>query len=411
MLEITRQLACCAGILNRSTVRVAKLPRVMLSNAKKRHPINDVEQYAEQEPYWRGNSFWKAFLADDTFDHAYFVDAFKTICGDCEIRNTILRHFLRLTTMLYNRYKPSDTDQQKLANIAACIKTANYKQRKAYITWEYPSIEDERGYQESHCIIFIYNPIDLEVTVVDSRGPKFAKSYCEQWRQSYVQLRRLFANCTWIDAINDDLQAQNQDDHFCQTWSIILTIAIEGDKYLPTSNNRAGHELQQSSTSNAHKRPRMDNVPSDHSITTTISALTECDYDGDDLVSVGSVIDLTKNDTNDDDSCDHPYFYIPTPPAFAANLMSGFAAILLFWRHLIGVPQFKQMLYYELYRNTHQADGTLIYSRYFTTLEAMVTGSNSVYYPHGVAYKSTGFTFIEDFVDALGVETLQRILA
>lgn len=91
--------------------------------------------------------------------------------------------------------------------------------------------------------------------------------------------------------------------------------------------------------------------------------------------------------------------------------MHGFGAIRAFWRQLIAVETFKEAVYYELYRHTHLPDGAHVYNRYFTTLEALVHCSNSAYYPHGVPYKRTGYTFLEEFLDALDEESLQRILA
>jgi hypothetical protein len=91
--------------------------------------------------------------------------------------------------------------------------------------------------------------------------------------------------------------------------------------------------------------------------------------------------------------------------------MTGYKSILRFWKQLIAVDAFREAIYYEIYRSTHLADGAHRYNRYFTTLESLVNRSNSVYYPFGVSYRHTGYTFIEDFLDSMNEETLQRILA
>ena len=53
--------------------------------------------------------------------------------------------------------------------------------------------------------------------------------------------------------------------------------------------------------------------------------------------------------------------------------------------------------------------------RYFSTLEQLATASagdgRSSYYPHGVTYRASGYTFLEDFLDCLDCELLENILA
>jgi hypothetical protein len=345
--------------------------------------MNDVHDFSsdiEQDPYWPSNSFWKTFLSNEAFDHAYFVDVFKTVCGDCQLRNSILRHFLGGHRTIYNRYQPGDDEERRLTTIRQCIKLANCKQRSAYVTWEYPSITDERGYQESHCIMLIYDPVELEITAVDSRGPQFARNYCVTWGQSYSKLRKLFSHCTWIDVVPEDLQLRNIEDHFCQTWSLLLTIEIE------RSRNRLHLPAGDATTCSA------DESDSESRLSDTETTHETCTVD-DDAISVGS-----------------DYFEVPEPPIDAAPIMRGYTAIIAFWRQIVAAAAFREAIYYELYRYTHLPDGKQLYNRYFTTLEALVTRSNTEYYPHGVEYTHTGYTFIEDFLDALTEETLQRIL-
>jgi hypothetical protein len=102
---------------------------------------------------------------------------------------------------------------------------------------------------------------------------------------------------------------------------------------------------------------------------------------------------------------------LPVPAVNVPAIMTGYKSIRSFWKQLVAVSTFREAIYYEIYRCTHLADGAHWYNRYFTTLESLVNRSNTAYYPFGVLYKDTGYTFIEDFLDTLSEETLLRILA
>jgi hypothetical protein len=89
---------------------------------------------------------------------------------------------------------------------------------------------------------------------------------------------------------------------------------------------------------------------------------------------------------------------------------NGFEYIFHFWKQIIRIPEIREGIYYEIYRRTHNANGTRNYDRYFSTLEYLVTTVSDVYYPHNVSYDKTGFTFIEEFVDCLNSENFGNIL-
>lgn len=245
--------------------------------------------------------------------------------------------------------------------------------------------------------MLIYDPTELEVVCVDSRGPYFARNYCPQWAKSHAQLQRLFMDCTWIPAVPQDMQAQNTDDHFCQTWSLLLAIEIETAAHRTGTNNNGTSTSGCKSSANTNNNSNNDSDDESDSYSRVSDTETTNETTG--------TIDCATEDVEVD------YFGIPELSVDTTTLMTGFGAILAFWRRLIDVEAFKEAIYYELYRCTHLADGSHQYNRYFSTLEALVTGSNSVYYAHGVPYKHTGYTFLEGFIDALTEDTLQRILA
>jgi len=321
----------------------------------------------EEEPYWCSNRFWKRFIADESFDHAYFTDVFKVIVGDCTFRKKILKRALNLRGYpIFNTYKCGDSDKVRYGNILKCIANAKRTQQKAYLTWEYPPITDEYGHDESHCVMYIYNPMENKVISVDSRGVRFASGYNAEWKKAETMIRNLFSDCYWVDAVANDMQILNGNDHFCQTWSLILTIAIETQENAESERS----DLDDSSLSD-----------------TTAESMTE--------VTSYLYFEQPKN---------HPSFDVE-------GIMTGFSSIIKFWRDLVQHDDIKQAIYYELYRRTHTIDGAHKYDRYFTTLEALVNCSNSVYYPHNVHYKYTGYTFIEDFTYELDEAKLRKILA
>jgi len=320
-----------------------------------------------EEPYWFVNRFWRKFIADRSFDHAYFIEVFKVIVGDCAFRKKILKKALNLRGYpILNTYKSGDSDRVRYSNILKCIATAKRQQQKAYLTWEYPPIRDAHGNQESHCVMYIYNPMENKVISVDSRGIRFASGFNAEWKKAETMIRNLFTDCYWIDAVANDMQILNQNDHFCQTWSLILTIAIENASYAESDRNLD------------------DSTMSD-----------------------------TTNTTNETDTTASYLYFEPHKHELSfdvENIMTGFSSIIKFWRDMVADDDIKQAIYYETYRYTHTHEGHHKYDRYFSTLEALVNCSNSVHYPHHVHYKYTKYTFIEDFVYELDEKTLKEIL-
>jgi hypothetical protein len=321
----------------------------------------------EEEPYWFVNRFWKKFIADSSFDHAYFLDIFKVIVGDCSFRKKILRNALNQRgPLIFNSYTSEDSEKVRYGNIAKCVANAKRLQQKAYLTWEYPPITDAKGHMESHCVMYIFDPMENKVISVDSRGTRFARAFSKQWDKAYKLMRNLFSDCQWIDAVSNDMQILNWNDHFCQTWSLILTIAIENSQHAEKDNGKRMDDSAMSDTS------------------------TESITDPNNFLYFGPAAQELSFDVE--------------------SIMTGFGSIIQFWKDLVSDDSFKQAIYYEIYRHTHTTDGEHIYDRYFTTLEALVNCSNSVYYPHNVHYKFTRYTFIEDFVFELNEATLRRIL-
>lgn len=204
----------------------------------------------EQEPYWSSNRFWPQFIENSSFDHAYLVDAFKTIVGDCEYRVAILRHFLKIKSVIFNEYSPNFKDSDRIVSVRKCWAKAKEKKLTAFITWEYPPILDEYGNQESHCVVFIADPLAKKVISIDSRGTKFVLTMGKSWENSLQSIKDVFKDCeTWIDAVTSDLQNLNPNDHFCQTWSLILTIVIV--------NNDDYREINSLSTTLTHHLPQV----------------------------------------------------------------------------------------------------------------------------------------------------------
>jgi hypothetical protein len=126
----------------------------------------------------------------------------------------------------------------------------------------------------------------------------------------------------------------------------------------------------------------------------------------------------------------------------------GFTPIISFWKQIITIPEVREALYYEIYRQTHKMNGERLYDRYFSTLEQMVCTGRECYnvpliciknknnkkrkidnnttqntqqnstiqpsqihiYEHDKTYFESGFTFIEDFLDCLNSNILGMVL-
>ncbi|KAJ1397538.1 hypothetical protein B484DRAFT_406952 [Ochromonadaceae sp. CCMP2298] len=231
----------------------------------------------------------------------------------------------------HNVYEPNQSEAYRAAEVKRCLQRARSRQVKAFVTWEYPPVEDEkgRGECESHCVMLIFSP-DETVVCVDSRGPAFAPGYSASWARSHKRLRGLFRGCVWTDAVQRDMQLTNPNDNFCQTWSLILAVEVE---------------------------------------TTGV----DC--------------------------------------ARLEGLMRSYDALIAFWRELMRHSRFRQLVYLEVYRMTHDDAGRRYPTSlpYFSTLEALVTGGYSGNYPTQ-NYRKSGYSFVEEFVLELDHHLLCEML-
>ena len=289
------------------------------------------EDDPENESYWRSRQFWPKFLQDLNYDHAYLLDKFKTIAGDCNFRYFILMQYIDKENFTSNYYSEQTSYKDRLQDIKLTWKRALRTKVKAFITWEYPTIRDEQDHEETHFCMIIADPRSKSAISIDSRGTTFVNSFSLKWRDNFLQLKAIFKDMHWIDAITSDLQGLNVNDSFCQTWSLLLTVRV----------------LQ------------------------------------------GRVV---------------------TADSFSLK-MNGYSELINFWRELCCLSEVREALYYEVYCETHGA-GDRTYDRYFSTLEALVTGSFSTYYPCAdkVSYFQSGYTFIEDFLRALTPEIMNAVL-
>eukprot|EP01038_Epipyxis_sp_PR26KG_P012246 gene12246-16418_t len=233
------------------------------------------------------NNFWPSFLLDNKFDHYWFVNILKTILGEEINRKIIISHFNSITNSPYLDIKTpsrisnstinsldgktthgsvSDTSTEYDNNlnrthpmiiICSCAtvadvnkkwKLAQSKRCIAYITWIYPPNANEHHdiitnnieyHEETHYAMIIANPNNLTVEYVDSRGlvegpptrlshqnkhDKNDEFFSVEWKSVFKALKKVFVKCRWINLFNYDIQAMSQNDDFCQTWSLLLTV-------------------------------------------------------------------------------------------------------------------------------------------------------------------------------------------
>jgi hypothetical protein len=183
----------------------------------------------DADPYWDSRRFWARFLQNTSFDHAYFVDILKVIAGDCEYRNAIVNHFVGKCVkigVVCNSYVSNLSVNQCFQAFEQCLTLAKHERKLTFLTFEYPCIYDQFENAESHCVVLIADPSTKTVVYVDSYGSTFAHTYADSWRCSYNNLRVQFKDYVWSDALEDNIQAINGNDHFCQTWSLILGIEV-----------------------------------------------------------------------------------------------------------------------------------------------------------------------------------------
>lgn len=88
-----------------------------------------------------------------------------------------------------------------------------------------------------------------------------------------------------------------------------------------------------------------------------------------------------------------------------------FDCVVAFWKDIYySLPDIRERVYDEIYTKTHCAQAERVYNQYFTTLEALVTGSNSISYPKNLKYALTDHTFVVDFLTILDGQLLHKIL-
>jgi hypothetical protein len=165
------------------------------------------------------------------------------------------------------------------------------------------------------------------------------------------------------------------EDHFCQTWSLLIAVELSQRKPAKTKETRKGRRI-----------------------------------------------------IENDDTGGEEFVFCPSGP--------GLNYILRFLRKILSIDTIAEGAYDEIYHRTHDTDGQQHYGVainntfilfmtagshlifcfqeiYFSTLEQLVTAGDgqASYYPHGVTYCAMGYTFLQDFLDCLDCELLENILA
>ena len=273
-------------------------------------------------------------------------------------------------------------------------------QEVAFFTFKYPPLIDQNGDCISHYILLIADPTNSinyqcgsgknesindskiktgkgdkgkgqgkgksgkkergRVYHIDSRGLHYARRMHPAWSRCQEVLEGIFQGCKWVNLVREDLQAKRSDDHFCQTWSLLIGILFMQQQ----QQLQREQVLRGNNGSNNERKATIDNA-------------------------------------------------IPAAPTipWLHFRRDGFSHILWFLRQILLVEEIADSIYYEIYRSTHSCDGSRRYDRYFSTLEMLVTGSRDEYYPHGLTYNQTGYTFIEEFIHCLDSEILENILS
>jgi len=209
-------------------------------------------------------------------------------------------------------------------------------------------------------------------------------------------------------------------DHFCQTWSLIIVIYI--DKYLKSklsddnnNNNNINYNNDNDPDNNndvSYKENIIYYYNQNHTMNTQLYpkvTATDC-YD--------IYTSTTNNINNTIITTTSTTLLSTTKLTKYINLkeniilkMNGYHEIIKFWKDISHISTFKQYIYYEIYRQTHNHNGKRMYNRYFTTLESLVHYNNNIYYPYQISYDDTAYTFIEDFLDSISNDNLCKILS
>lgn len=340
-----------------------------------------LERDYENEPYFVHNDFWPTFLQyTTTFDHAYFIDVFVTILGDFTTRRLILEALLPDMSIIHNRPGGGDVDKS-LLYIKYAMQTASMTKKIGYITWQYPPVDvcsktgveegEESHTAESHYTMLMFDPATKVVLSFDSRGTDWAPSYHPSWLDSYKKLKETFCGYQWVDMIEKDTQIGRVNDNFCQSWSLMCCIQY----------NRWLREAEK-------EREGRDGIPA------------------------SLLMSMHTNSNNKENS---PYLrghfqLLFTRSKFFDDM--NYSHLIDFWRTVVQLTYVKETLFGEIYFKTHEECGARYYDRYFSTVEALVTMDSKRYYAHPdeCRYIDSGWTFIEDFLQALTVKTLEDIM-
>jgi hypothetical protein len=295
------------------------------------------DKEVEDTDYWNSNCFWPEFLQSNLFDHYHFIEVFKVVVGDPECRRVIVNYLLNRFLFIYSDCRSCQEDDQ-FANVKKNWTKAVENNVEAILTYKYPPFSDSDGSLNSHFIILWGEPASRCVLCIDSRGIDYAVNYCKKWKLAKQKLQQIFHDCKWFEYCYFDMQSEQEDDHFCQTWSLIL---LE-EAYLQRGQRR-GHE--------------------------TNTSLSEY-YQS---ISTGT---------------------------------TNYWRIVDFWRRCLSdLPTIKERLYNQIYSMTHHLGKDdrehRCYHGYFSTLEALVCGSDDKFYDQYLSYEDSNFTFLEDFLDCL----------
>ena len=241
-------------------------------------------------------------------------------------------------------------------------------------------------------------------------------------------------------------------DHFCQTWSLIIVIYV--DKYLKFQSTIKNHHLFRIDNNNDdddndddddisckenityNHYHQLDNIHhhhhhhhhhfhdenkqhsesrftccNDYTYSKTTAATTSIAASSTSLLLSSSTQSSTSLSTTTTLSSILTQKIIIELKDNIKRIMNGYHEIIKFWKEINHNSKFKQYIYYEIYRQTHNYNGKRIYNRYFTTLESLVNYNNYIYYPYSISYDDTSYTFIEDFLDSINDDMLYKILS
>lgn len=176
--------------------------------------------------YFFSSDIWPRFLEISIYDHAYFVEIFKSVFGDPVVRRKIVNHLFGKDRFIYGD-AGTDGLKQQLLVVQRLWKKCMENGVPCIITWKYPIAVDREGGLNTHYIMLWADPVEKRVLSVDSRGLSFASNFHPSWAEARLLLQQAFQDCRWIEYNMFDLQEQylgdeSDNDSFCQTWCLQL---------------------------------------------------------------------------------------------------------------------------------------------------------------------------------------------